>query len=398
MRAAVTTTWAPRLFGVLIGFSGIACHETTAGQPVVRERWYQQQSGYGYPRPAIAGAAVMFGTGDGRIVARDVATGAARWSAKVADSWIGGSNMVVRSGVVIVPVVSETVALDVATGSVRWKYSAPNDTVGAGSQSAPGSVYRTHIDADSQTVFIPAWGASISAVDVTTGVARWVWQPGRAPSDTAATGLFRSGSDGLRVSGDTVFATAWHFLDAAGQRAEAWLVALDRRTGSELWRVTMPSYTGGVFVNGAPAISGSLVIFESTGGHEYAIDRNSQRLVWEFKPNTKLGTEAQTELYGGVAYHDGGDSFIYALRATDGALVWRAPFSSQTGRDLLVTERRVIFTDGGSLYILDRQNGRQIARLAQPHTADSFFASPAAYANGQVFVTVGEGAWSFDEP
>ncbi|NUO61957.1 MAG: PQQ-binding-like beta-propeller repeat protein [Gemmatimonadaceae bacterium] len=376
-----------------------ACRESTASGGSVRERWYQGQPGYGYARPATSGDLVFFGTGDGQVIARRQATGAAVWTTKVASQWIGGSIMIVRDGVLVVPIVQSTVGIDVATGSQLWKYDAPVDTgAQTGPTPSPGQVFRTHLDSDPQTVFIPAWGASISAVDISTGAVRWIWEPGASATDTAAV-RFRSGSEGARASGDTVFATAWHFLDRTGNSSEAWLVALDRQTGRELWRFVVPTrYTGGAFVNGAPVVWGNLVIFESIGGHEYAVDRSTQRLVWEHKPNTTNATEAESELFGDIVYHDGGDGYIDALRASDGSLVWRAAFGGMTTRDLLVTDRRVIFTDGGSLRVLDRATGREIVRLQQPRTSDSFFGSPAAYANGQIFVTVGGAAWSFDEP
>jgi len=382
-----------------MALSVAGCSDPSGNRGGVHQRWYQAQSGYGYSRPGTNATMAFFGTGDGKVVARDKGSGALRWVAQVSGGAIGGANMVVRGGAVIVPLTLETVALDTATGKVRWRYSAPLDTVlSGGTAPRPGQVFLTHLDSDSELVFVPAWGASVSAVDIATGTVRWVWQPGPGPSDTAASGVFRSGSEGARVHGDTVYATVWHDRDAAGLHSEAWLVAIDRVTGAELWRAVMPSYTSGAMITGAPAVSDNLVIFESVGGHEYAIDRFTQQLVWEYKPNTKAPTAAQTELYGGVVYHDGGDHNIYALRATDGSVIWRAPFSTQTSRDLLVTERRVIFTNGGTLYVLDRQSGRQLAAVAQPNTYDSFFASAAAYSGGQVFVTVGDGAWSFDEP
>ena len=377
----------------------VACRDSTASEGSVHTRWYERQFGYGYPRPATFGKLVFFGTGDGFVVARDQATGRTVWATRVSYDDIEGLNMVVRDGILAVSVIHTTVGLDAASGSVMWHFEAPADTVGKGGIGVgPGNVAGTHIDADLTTVYVPAWGASVSAVHLVTGATRWVWKPGKTASDTAVRGVFRSGSQGLTVSGDTVFATAWHFLDVAGLSSEAWLVALDRATGRELWRVTMPSYTGGAFVWGAPVVSGDLVVFSSIGGHEYAINRNTQEIAWEYVPNTQNGTFSQTEYYDGIVYHDGGDRFIYALRASDGSRVWRAPFSSQTTTDMLATERRLIFTDGGSIYVLDRATGRQIANVKQPHTWDSFFGSPAAYANGQIFVTVGDGAWSFDEP
>lgn len=55
---------------------------------------------------------------------------------------------------------------------------------------------------------------------------------------------------------------------------------------------------------------------------------------------------------------------------------------------MLVTARRIAFTNGRTLYVLDRQTGKQIAAVMQPRTSDPLFASPAAFANGIVFVTL----------
>lgn len=41
----------------------------------VRDRWYKPQSGYGAACPTVAGSLVVFGTGDGTLVARDRTTG-----------------------------------------------------------------------------------------------------------------------------------------------------------------------------------------------------------------------------------------------------------------------------------------------------------------------------------
>jgi outer membrane protein assembly factor BamB len=395
----VLSTGLSRTGSVVVLLASLACRESTATKPAVHERWYAQQSGIAYTRPATSGNLVFFGTGDGFIVARDKISGSTTWSTQIAHEPIAGANMAVGSAVLVVPVSIETVGLEATTGRALWRYAAPPEPAAGGPTPQPGLVFRTHIDSDGQTVFIPALGASVSAVDMATGAVRWIWQPGSSASDTATSGVFASGSQGLRVSGDTVFATAWHFLDRTGLTSEAWLVALDRTTGHELWRVVIPTTGGGARVLGAPAVSGGLVIFESAAGHEYAVDRNTRQVAWQYTPNATNGTDAETEAHGGIVYHDGGDQNIYALRASDGSVVWRAPFSTATAADMLVTERRVIFSNGPTLYVLDRATGAVIAAVRQPHVnGESFFASPAAYADGQIFVTVGDGAWSFDEP
>jgi outer membrane protein assembly factor BamB len=291
--------------------------------------------------------------------------------------------------------IQSTVGVNALDGGVLWTYSAPLDTIGG--NTLPGQVQGNRLDADDQSVFIPAWGASVSAVDLKTGTVRWVWQPGPAPTDTSTSGLFRSGASGVRVSGDTVYAAAWHFLQASGVAAEIWVLALDRLTGKELWRVTLPCYWAGACVDGAPAVYQSLVIVNQ-GAHEYAIDSRTQRIAWDFATTPVITSVSESELYGDIVYHDGGDHNLYALRAADGSMVWQAAVPGTVTRDLLVTDRRVIFPDGMFVYALDRATGKMVLETQTRNGLNGPVSSPAAAVAGQIFVNVYGAAWSFDEP
>jgi len=383
--------------GVILGLASCSSQNSLGpGEGGVKERWYQPQAGWAGARPGVSDGTVYFGTGNGHIVARNVTTGVPRWTTRVGPDPVNGANILVRGGVVIAPVRNYTVGIDAQTGVVLWNYPSPDDFAGSGN---PGQVVRSRIDSDEGTVYIPAWGASVSAVDIRTGTARWVWRPGPIAGDTGVAGAFRSGSMGVHVNGETVFATMWHFLNQQGGISEAWVVALERLTGVELWRVKLPYQGSGTLIHGAPVTYGQLVIVHTLSGRTYAIDRNTRGIAWEFTvPSARLSTNAQTEILGDEVYIDGGDSNIYALNAANGTVRWTAPFASQTTTDILVTQRRVTFTEGGTLYVLDRQTGARIAAVSQPRTHDPLFSSPAAYADGLVFVTVAEAAWCFEEP
>jgi outer membrane protein assembly factor BamB len=344
---------------------------------------------------------VYFGDGSGDVIARDVRTGDRKWTAKVGQEQVDGANILVRSGVVVAPLYTFTVGLDAVTGRQLWRFNAPDDSVvvPSGLVAFPGTVAASRIDADDQAVYIPAWGASVSAVDLHTGNARWVWHPGRIEGDTATSGVFRSGSVSVRVSGDTIFATMWHFVNRPGGYSEAWLVAIDRLTGKELWRVRLPYEGSGVLIEAMPVVYENLVIVHTLSARTYAIDRTTQKVVWEFTvPSAHLSTIAGAELYGDVLYVDGGDEQIHALRARNGGVIWSAPFPTQATSDLLVTDRRIIFPNGAQLIVLDRETGRTVAITSQPHTYDPLFSSAATFSNGFVFITVAEAAWCFEEP
>lgn len=395
-----TGRFVPALSFALV-FGGSCRESSGTGGNGVTERWYQTQPGYSNARPAVMGSSVYFGTGDGQIIARDVTSGGTKWTTRVANGAVQGANLVARGDVVVAPVLSYTVGLDASTGRELWRYAAPDDTtdVASGTGPGPGSVVESRIDADNNTVFVPAWGASVSAVDLHSGAVRWIWKPGTIAGDTAVSGVFRSGAMGVRVSGDTVFATLWHYLNRAGVTSEAWVVALNRLTGAELWRVRLPYEAAGVLIQTAPVVYKNLVIVHTLSGRTYAIDRLTQNASWEFTPaGTLRSTTAGPELFGDTVYIDGGDGHIYALRAADGVQLWSYDFEAQTTRDMLVTNRRLIFTQGSLLYVLDRLTGIRVAVTGQPRTNDPLFASAPAFSEGLVFVTVADAAWCFEEP
>jgi len=380
-----------------------SCRDSTGpGSGGVHERWYQSQSGYAWARPAVSGNVVYFGDGLGDVIARDVRTGNQIWITRAGQDLVDGANILVRAGVVVAPLHTHTVGLDAVTGRGLWSFKAPDDTVGVppGYLAPPGSVVASTIDADDQTVYIPAWGASVSAVDLHTGNVRWIWHPGRIEGDTATAGVFRSGSMGLRVSGDTVFATMWHFVNGNGVYSEAWVIAIDRIAGKELWRVRLPFVGAGTMIWSAPVFYQNLVIVENGFARTYAIDRTTQKVVWEFVAPAEhlFTTTAGAEVYGDVVYVDGGDEQLHALRARDGSVIWNAPFPGEATTNLLVTERRIIFTNGMEFMALDRETGRMVARSTQPGTYDGLFSSAATFSNGLVFITMAGAAWCIDEP
>jgi outer membrane protein assembly factor BamB len=204
---------------------------------------------------------------------------------------------------------------------------------------------------------------------------------------------------GVVISGDTVFATLWHYVTRLGGASEAWLVAIDRISGEEIWRVRMPYQGAGTLVWAPPVVYRNLVIVHTLSARTYAIDRLTQKVAWQFVADSAwLTPTSGAELYGDVLYVDGGDSQIHALRPSDGTVIWNAPFPTQSTTDLLATEKRIYVVNGTAVYILDRASGVTVAVAHQPGTYDPLFSSAAAFANGLVFITVADAAWCFYEP
>jgi outer membrane protein assembly factor BamB len=400
----------PNRSATLVGL--IAILGTTVGstcnEPVrpsdgkVKEHWFQPQAyGSPYAAPLVDGSTVYFAAGGGFVTAREVETGNAKWTTSIgksnyaASAEIGGENSALRSGVLVTPVQFHTSALDIATGKEIWRYHAPLDTIDKVSPR-PGSVVASRIAADDSTVFIPAWGATVSAVDIKSGRPRWVWR-------VEPTLPHRSGSFGVRIGGDTVFATVWHFLNKTGTQSEAWLVALDKQTGRELWRVVFPRQGSGTMINCAPAVWRHLVIVTLVSGDVFAVDRNTHAIAWHVP--TQIGADGlgtalitSAQVYEDNVYASGSDRKMHAYRAADGTELW-ASYAGQLASDPSVTNKFVYAANGASLFILDRMTGAQYSSLLHPRKSANYaFSSPPTVANGRVFITISDGAWSFDEP
>jgi outer membrane protein assembly factor BamB len=191
----------------------------------------------------------------------------------------------------------------------------------------------------------------------------------------------------------------WHYLRRLGVPSEAWVVAISKLSGAELWRVHLPYEAGGVLIQSAPAVYQNLVIVHTLAGRTYAIDRATQTIRWEFTPPVFLNsTTSGPEVFGDQVYVDGGDGKIYARHAADGTPIWSFSFGFSAIRDMLATPRRLIFTRGNLMYVLDRGTGLLVASTGQPHTSDPLFASAAVFSHGLVFVSVADAAFCFAEP
>lgn len=113
-RGRVATVLA--ISGLALSATGFACRDQGPGPDSVRTRWLVAQAGNGTPRPVIVGNTIFFATGDGQVVARDVATGTPRWTASVGPTPATAATLVASAGAVVVSVLFETIGLDAATG------------------------------------------------------------------------------------------------------------------------------------------------------------------------------------------------------------------------------------------------------------------------------------------
>jgi outer membrane protein assembly factor BamB len=381
--------------GLLLGGGCRAAGDPGNGQPLrLRTVWYQAQSGHPRVQPVADTERVYTGTGSGQVIARDLATGAPRWAATVGRGGVEGGNLLVRSGVVVAPVLYHTTGVDAATGRELWRYQAPLDTVGGGPPN-PGTVVKVRIAADDEAAYIAAWGPSVAAVELATGRVRWQWQP--EPGTP-----FRFGAEGVALDGGEVFLVSDHALDPRGARCEMWVVALEARTGRQLWVAKLPAGGSISCTAGRPAVTADRVVAMLITGEMFGLDRRTGEVVWKSPRDSAgyLSVLSSPVAHDGVIYAGAANDHVKAVRARDGEPLWRTPVRAQFTSDLLVTERHIYGVDGPFLFVFDRRNGRLLGQVRQPKEPElgGLFPGTPTYASGRVFAPVNGGVWAFDEP
>lgn len=375
----------------------LSCKVPSAGEEGLRlqERWFQTQPRYANAQPVSVGDLVVSAAGDGQLIARDVATGAMRWTSATGPSAVEGANLVAAGGVIVAPVVVHTVGVDARTGALRWIYRAPPDTVDGGAPIS-GSVAGVRVDSDELHAYIPAWGGVVAAVSLASGAVDWSWRP-----DSAV--RHRVGAQGVRVVGGVVFAALWHFLDAGGLRCEGWVLAIDAREGRELWWRPLPDTSTAVCMTGRPAVADGHVIVMMNTGALYALNARDGSLEWRVPPEPpapdKLFNAVLTSpvIAEGIVYADAGTEHLRAFRVRDGSPVWRSGYPGQITDDVLVTERHLLAPSGMRLLIFDRASGRLLRELRQPgQTSGALFPATPAATGSQLFIPVNGGLWSLE--
>lgn len=383
-----TIGWCHQIITMVISlvFLGTACQKspTDASQRKLLEVWFKRQPPTTLTRPYSSESHAFFATEAGYLLARNPANGALLWSQRITGSPLTGSNMVVRGEILVISSLYETLGVSTKTGHVLWSYAAPGYPI-VNDPPRPGFVGGNAIDSDQSYVYVPAWGASVSALDLRDGTEFWTWQP---------TLPFRSGASGVKLSGDTLFVSLWSYANELGGQSKAMVFAIDRRTGNELWNVAAPVIGMGVTVFGTPAVTETTVAIAAFHGYLIAFNKSDGSFKWDFRsPESWTASLSGPVLYNSTIYHYGGDSYIYAVDSESGTVLWKAPIEGMMKGDILVTEKRVYASNGPNLFSYDRKSGRPVSIQPLEHRTDGFYGTPAASSiDGQILVGTTAGA------
>ena len=154
-------------------------------------------------------------------------------------------------------------------------------------------------------MFLANPGNVVQAIDAATGDLIWEYRYGYPPDALKGTGATR----GLALYGDKVYLTAY----------DASIVAIDMRTGEQVWQTTKADYTQGFTHTSAPVIANGVVVSGINGCEQFTDagcfitghDPDTGAELWRTSTIAQPG-DPNNSTWGDIPPHlrGGGDSWI----------------------------------------------------------------------------------------
>jgi outer membrane protein assembly factor BamB len=257
-----------------------------------------------------------------------------------------------------------------ATGAIVW------------SRTLSAEIYGEELSLVAGKIIVPEY--ELWALNPTTGSTAWRYGGPRGDA----------GVTDPAASGDTLFLGG----------ATGWAAAVDARTGAELWgtdlgeRLFRPSLSTELVIYGTRSIQNGAL----GAGHVVALRRTDGSEVWRFAiPDSAGFPLSGGALNGGVVWNDrvivgSRASRVYALRLTDGQLLWEAtgaspPSAFYSRRPSMIGET-VLFSRGDGLLEARAPASGDLLWTRQFPTPMSY---PVVH-NGAVYIVAGA-MWSLRE-
>ena len=174
--------------------------------------------------------------------------------------------------------------------------------------------------------------------------------------------------------------------DTSNRRARGFVVAMDARTGRELWRFRAGS------VESSPLLRGKTLYFGSWDKHLYAVDIRRGKLRWSYRADDEVNT---APAYAGGTIFVGTDGGrVHAVWAKTGRRRWRNSSFSRFGRreyfyatPTVAYGRVYIGNTDGTVYAYGASSGR----LLWAQKAGSYVYTAAAVWKRTVYVGTYDG-------
>ncbi len=252
-------------------------------------------------------------------------------------------------------------AVKTTTGDRVWKRKLPY-----GSEVTPALV--------KDRLFVPSNDGQIYCLHAATGDVLWSFA---TKSENIAEPLLEDGILYVQAGNNSVF-------------------ALDAATGQQVWMYShSDSQTISIRGGSRPLISKGLLYVGMSDGVFVALDAKTGKSKWEkvLNPRKKFrDIDCDAILDGELIFVFGYDHQIYALKATNGDIVWRFEKGAY-GRGLIYGDRLIAATTDGKVVALEKTSGLKQWIYELPLSA-GIASSPVLY-KGTVAIGESQGALKF---
>jgi outer membrane protein assembly factor BamB len=344
----VRTDW-PRFHfdGASTGFNP---HENVLSQANVghlHEAWTAETLGNVVSSAVVTGGVVYFGSEglsgyDAYVHAVDAETGVSIWEVKT--QGLAVETPATAAGIVYVPTLIDhrLHAYDARTGQELWNFE------GYGATMAPAVVQGT--------VYFPAAGGVVYALDGTTGDRIWLARIGGPINGSLAV-----------VDGAVYVGTG-----------EGEVFALDASSGEVRWHYD----TGLTAIASTPAVVDGSLYIGSNNGLVYALSAINGELLWTFETGGEVPSSPAVAY--GMVYVGSIDRNVYALDAQRGTMVWRFETGDSISYASPAVARGVVYigSKDGRIYGLGARNGSRLWMEALGGGIND----TAAVADGMVYI------------
>lgn len=342
----------------------------------------EHEPGFRIHKPALDGTRLYADLNAGAgVVALDRETGAVIWHAERPSG--GPSSLNVERGRILF-VGSYAVALDAATGTELWRFE-PDST------GYPGGGALGESDAHDGAFYFGT-DHRIYALDAEDGSLLWKTEVGPEWE-------YRSIVRGVSVGGDTVYASIERYLARNGHLSVAYVVALDRHTGTTLWTFAEGAGLAQHAFMGGPRVAGEwLLIADYHANTSIALDRMSGRLRWRAQGDQGyFGAFESPHVSNDTVFTASADLRVTAFELDTGTVLWSS-VSNASFRAAAPCGSRILAVKGG-LQIFDRRDGRPLADLYDPtESLATLWVSRFAVDGNQAYVLGNRHAFAYQCP
>ena len=250
--------------------------------------------------------------------------------------------------------VERLLALDERAGSLVWKHEWPADYRGLDYATGP----RATPTVDAERVYALGAKGSLRCVESATG--RLLWQRDYVRDFAAEVPAWGMTSAPL-VDGERLI------IIAAG-KPDAKVMALDKRTGREIWRAlssenSEPGYSQPLIIDAAGRRQ--LIVWHATAIH--SLDPETGHVLWEHPFKITMDTPIATPVYSAPHLLVSGffnGARLLRLDASGAELLWRPKVESETRGDTLYALMNSPAIDGDYIYGICAQGQLRCLRRA----------------------------------